>query len=142
MTEVKHHTRNIGVAPRKLRLVVDKVRHMSPEKAIALMPHINKRGALHVEKALKAAVEAAKDLNLNEDTLIIQRIWADEGTAMKRIISRSRGRATGIMKKSSHITIVLKGEDAAAAAPKGATKKRIKATEADLVAATTESEEK
>lgn len=125
MTEVQHHTRNIRVAPRKLRLVVDKVRHLPADKAIALMPLVLKRGSIHVEKALKAAVEAARDQNLNTDTLIVQRIWADEGQAMKRIISRSRGRATGIMKKYSHLTIVLKGDVGGA---KKASPKRIKAT--------------
>jgi large subunit ribosomal protein L22 len=130
MIEVSHHTRNIRVAPRKLRLVVDKVRHMPADKAIALMPLVLKASSVHVEKALKAAVEAAKDKNLNPDTLVIQRIWADEGTAMKRIITRSRGRSTGIMKKFSHLTIVLKGEEGVSA--KKAAPKRIKATQADL----------
>lgn len=131
MTEIQHHTRNIRVAPRKLRMVVDKVRHMPAEKAIATLPLVMKRGSLHVEKALKAAIEAARDKNLNPDTLVVQRIWADEGQALKRIISRGRGRATGIMKKYSHLTIVLKGEEGGSA-KKAA--KRIKATPADLEA--------
>lgn len=130
MNEVQHHTRNIRIAPRKLRLVVDKVRHLPAEKAIALMPLILKRGSIHVEKALKAAVEAARDKNLNPDTLVVQRIWADEGQAMKRVITRSRGRSSGIMKKYSHLTVVLKGEEGASA--KKATK-RIKATPEDAV---------
>jgi large subunit ribosomal protein L22 len=135
MMEVTHHTRNIRVAPRKLRLVVDKFRHLPAEQAVALVPLVLKRGSLHVEKALKAAIEAAKDKNLNPETLVVQRIFADEGAAMKRIISRSRGRATGIMKKHSHLTIVLKGEQGGA--PRKAAK-RIKATD---TAAETETNE-
>jgi large subunit ribosomal protein L22 len=95
-----------------MRLVVDKVRHLSADKALAILPHVPKRGAIHVEKSLKAAIEAAKDQNLSLDTLVIQRIWADEGAAMKRVIGHSRGRMSGIMKKYSHLTIVLKGETA------------------------------
>lgn len=111
MTEVTHYTRNIRIAPRKLRLVVDKVRHLGATRALEMLPLVEKRGALHVGKSLKAAIEAAKDQNLKADTLVVQRIWADEGTALKRIVHHSRGRASGIMKKYSHLTIVLKGEE-------------------------------
>ncbi|HSI20646.1 MAG TPA: 50S ribosomal protein L22 [Verrucomicrobiae bacterium] len=125
MIEIQHTTRSIRVAPRKMRLVVDKVRHLPAKDAMALLPLIPKRGAIHIQKSLKAAIEAAKDKNLNPDTLVIQRIYADEGTALKRIISRSRGRATGIMKKYSHLTIVLKGEEGSSAR---APKRRVQAT--------------
>lgn len=122
MTELSHHTRNIRISPRKLRLVVDKVRHLSAEKALAMLPLVEKGGAIHVQKSLKAAIAAAADKDLSAESLVIQRIWADEGTALKRIITRSRGRSTGIMKKYSHLTIVLKG-DTATRAPKRASKK-------------------
>jgi large subunit ribosomal protein L22 len=115
MTEITHHTRGIRVAPRKLRLVVDKVRHMPAGKALEILPLVPNRGALHVQKALKAAVGAASDKDLAQDSLVIQRIFADEGTAMKRVVRHSRGRAATIMKKYSHLTIVLKGETAVAA---------------------------
>lgn len=113
MTELKHHTRNIRIAPRKLRLVVDQVRHLPANKALDVLPLVTKRGALHVAKSLKAAIAAAKDKDLNLETLVIQRIWADEGMVMKRVISGSRGRANRIMKPHSHLTIVLKGESGA-----------------------------
>jgi large subunit ribosomal protein L22 len=122
MTEITHHTRNIRVAPRKLRLVVDKVRHQRATDALELLPLITKRGALHIRKSLTAAIAAAKDRDLDPSSLIVQRIWADEGPAMKRIVRHSRGRASGIMKKHSHLTIVLKGEGGAKPAKRAAKK--------------------
>ena len=107
--ELKHVTRNIRLAPRKLRLVTEQVKYMPVEKALGVLPLTNKGGALHVHKSLKAAVGAAKDQNFDTDTLIIQRIFVDEGTAIKRMIGHSRGRMAMIMKKYSHLNIVLSG---------------------------------
>jgi large subunit ribosomal protein L22 len=111
MPEITHHTRSIRIAPRKLRLVVDKIRHLPAEEALTILPLITKRGSLPIAKALKAAVEAAKDAHMDPSTLVIQRAWADEGKALKRVIRFSRGRSGMIMKKYSHIGIVLKGEE-------------------------------
>lgn len=108
--ELTHHTRNIRIAPRKLRLVAEQVKHMPVDKALGVLPLVNKGGALHVLKSLKAAVDAAKDKNYNMESLVIQRIFCDEATAMKRMMHHSRGRSSMIMKKYSHLSIVLKGE--------------------------------
>jgi large subunit ribosomal protein L22 len=108
--ELKHFTRDIRIAPRKLRLVTEQVKHMPASKAIGILPLVNKRGALHVHKSLKAAVEAAKDKNYNPETLIIQRISVDEGTALKRAVPHSHGSSWRMMKKFSHLNIVLTGE--------------------------------
>jgi len=110
--ELTHHTRNIRIAPRKLRLVADQVKHMPAEKALAVLPLVNRHGAVHVLKSLKAAVQVAKDQNYSTDSLVIQRIFCDGAAAMKRMQSHSHGRMTGIMKQYSHLSIVLKGEQA------------------------------
>jgi len=111
MPEITHHTRSLRIAPRKLRLIVDKIRHLSTEQALATLPLVAKRGALPVEKAVKAAVEAAKDANMDPATLVIQRAWADEGKALKRMVMHGRGRSSMIMKKYSHLGLVIKGEE-------------------------------
>lgn len=127
--EVQHHTRNIRIAPRKLRLVTDKIRHQKALDALGMLPLVTKRGALSIQKSLKAAVEAAKDQNLSADTLVIQRIWADEGPALKRTHTFSRGRMASMMKKYSHLTIVLKGEEVVSA-PKRSKKEKAAPDEA------------
>ncbi len=140
MPEITHLTRNIRIAPRKLRLVVDKIRHLPTEQALATLPLITKRGSLPIAKAVKAAIEAAKDANLDPATLVIQRAWADEGKALKRVIRLGRGRSSMIMKKYSHIGIVLKGEEKSRAKRVKAAKPAVEPTDVDTTTATGEQE--
>lgn len=114
MTELTHHTRNIRLAPRKVRLVVDKIRHKHAEDAAAILTLVPNRAAVPVRKAVLAAIDAAKAQGMDTKTLIIQRAWADEGAALKRIIPHSRGQAWRIMKKYSHVGLVLKPADESA----------------------------
>lgn len=111
MMEITHHTRSIRIAPRKLRLIVDKIRHLTVDQALATLPLVPNRGANPIYKAIKAAASAASDANLDPTTLVIQRAWADEGPALKRVIRFGRGRSSTIMKKYSHIGLVIKGQE-------------------------------
>jgi len=108
--EITHRTNNLRIAPRKLRLVADKLRHQNTDQALGMLPLVVNKGAGLLEKSLKSAVQVAKDNNLDPSTLVIQRIWCDEGPKLKRMIGHSRGRMSMIMKKFSHVSIVLKGE--------------------------------
>jgi large subunit ribosomal protein L22 len=110
--EVTHHTYNLRIAPRKMRLVIDQVRYMPATKAVALLALVPNRGAGIIRKSLLSAIQVAKDGNLDEASLIVQRTWCDQGTSLKRMVGASRGRMTRIMKKYSHLTIVLKGDTA------------------------------
>ena len=121
--EFTHRTHNIRVAPRKLRLVADQIKHMPASRALGVLPLTNRAAAHHVQKSLAAAVQVAKDNNYDADTLVIQRIFCDEGPAMRRMQSHAKGRMTSFSKQFSHLSIVLKGEQAAK-------KARIKATPA------------
>lgn len=108
--EITHRTNNLRIAPRKLRLVANKVRHQKAERALELLPLVVNRGAGLIQKSLKSAIEVAKDNQLDPASLVIQRVWCDEGRSLKRSIGNSRGRVSSIMKKYSHLSIVLKGE--------------------------------
>ena len=108
--ELQHTTRNIRSTARKLRLITEQIKYMPADKALGVLPLVNKRAAIHVQKALKSAVEAAKDQNFDSQTLKVQRISVDEGSNLKRMIGHSRGRMSMIMKKYSHLNIVLSGE--------------------------------
>lgn len=134
MPEITHLTRSIRIAPRKLRLVVDKIRHLPADKALEMLPFITKRGSLPIAKAVKAAIEAAKDANLDPATLVIQRAWADEGKALKRVIRLGRGRSSMIMKKYSHIGLVLKGEEKTRTKRAKAAKPAVEPTEVEATA--------
>ena len=110
--ELTHRTNNIRIAPRKLRLVADQIKYKSAKQALSVLPLVVNRGALIIAKSLKAAITTAQDQNLDVDSLVIQRIWCDEGMKLKRMIGHSRGRMSKIEKKYSHLSIVLKGDQA------------------------------
>lgn len=118
--EITHKTKNIKIAPRKLRLVTDAIMHQNASVALGNLGVVNKKAAPLVAKSLKSAIQVAKDNNLNSDSLVVQRIFCDEGMKLKRMVGCSRGRMARIMKHYSHLSIVLKGEN------KVAVKKAIK----------------
>lgn len=131
MPEITHHTRSIRIAPRKMRLVIDKIRHQKVEEMLTALPLVNKRGADPIMKALNAAKHAAMDKNLDPATLVIQQAWIDEGPALKRVLRFSRGRSAMIMKKYSHLGLVLKGEEKRAVKRAKAVKEQAKETTAE-----------
>ncbi|MEI6477869.1 MAG: 50S ribosomal protein L22 [bacterium] len=109
--EITHKTKNLRIAPRKLRLVVDKIRHQNAEQAVGILGLVPNRGGELIQKSLKSAIQVAKDKNLDASTLVIQRAYADEGMTLKRLIGHSRGRMSRISKKYSHLSIVLSGTE-------------------------------
>lgn len=131
--EVTHNTNNLAIAPRKMRLVADGMRYKTAAEAIALLPLLPQKAAGLMYKALKSAIVMAKDNDLDVDTLVIQRVWANEGRVLKRSVSHSRGRMAPIMKRASHLSIVLSGQ---LVAKRGASKK-----EAALVQESTPAQE-
>ena len=106
--EVKAVTRYVRIAPRKVRIVTDLVKGKSAEEALTLLKFLPKKAAGLVGKTLQSAVaNAEQNPNIDVDTLYIKRIYVDEGPTMKRWRARAMGRATRLLKRSSHITIIL-----------------------------------
>lgn len=106
--EAKAILRNVRVAPRKTRLVADMVRGMSVSRAIEVLQFTQKKPAGIVSKVISSAVANAQDLHdADVDSLIVESIWVDEGPKLKRFLPRAMGRATKILKKTSHITVVV-----------------------------------
>ena len=106
--EVKAITRYVRIAPRKARLVTELVKGKPVEEALTILRFVPKKAARLVDKTLKSAVaNAEQNPNIDVDTLYIKRIFVDEGPTMKRWRARAMGRATKIIKRTSHITVVL-----------------------------------
>jgi len=106
--EVKAVTRYVRIAPRKVRIVTELVKGKSAEEALTILKFLPKKAARLVSKTLQSAVaNAEQNPNIDVDTLYIKRIYVDGGPSMKRWRARAMGRATRILKRSSHITIVL-----------------------------------
>src|SRR3989344_4498758 len=105
-------TSYIRTSPRKLRLVADAVRHLSPTEALVELKYLNKRAAGPIAKALKQAVaNAVNNFNLPKDELKLKHLIVDEGPTYKRFQPVSRGRAHSILKRTSHIKVVLESAE-------------------------------
>src|SRR5690606_42150382 len=100
-------------APRKVRVVVDLIRGKSVNEALALLKFVPKRASVPVAKVIaSAAANAEHNFNLNKDNLIISKAYVDQGPTLKRYHPRQRGQAFPILKRTSHITVVVKEKEA------------------------------
>lgn len=98
----------IRVPPRKARLVIDEVRGMYATDALAFLRFIPNRAAGYISKVLTSAVaNAANNHNLNPDNLKLVEARVDEGPRIKRVRARAQGRAYRILKRMSHLTVVV-----------------------------------
>ncbi len=98
----------IRISPQKARLVADVVRGMSAAQAITTLRFMPKKGAEILQKIIESAVaNAAQDAATDVDNLYVKKVFVDGGPSLKRIRPRAQGRATGIIKRTSHITVVL-----------------------------------
>ncbi len=105
---IKAKLRYLHIAPRKVRLVADLIRGKEVIDALGALKFISNRSAEPIIKLLKSAIANAKDeFQFNENDLFISKIMVDGGPIQKRWRPRSRGQAFRILKRSSHITIVL-----------------------------------
>lgn len=112
MIEARAIARFVRVAPRKARLVADLIRGREVEKALVEVRFCRKRAARPIEKVLRSAVANAEQKGkVNLKSLRVDRIWVDEGPTLKRYRPRAMGRATMIRKRTSHITVCLRGEE-------------------------------
>lgn len=106
--ESKAIARNIRIAPRKVRLVVDLIRGKKIGEAIAILKHTPKAASPVVEKLLKSAIANAEhNYNMDLETLVVGQVFVDAGPTLKRFRPRAMGRASRIHKRTSHITVVL-----------------------------------
>lgn len=112
MQEVKATARFVRVSPRKARLVVDLIRHMSIADARVQLRYSKKQVSEAVLKVLNSAIANAIHNNgMKEESLKIAAAYVDGGPIMYRYRPRAHGRAFPIRKRTSHITIIVAGEE-------------------------------
>ncbi|VAX37193.1 LSU ribosomal protein L22p (L17e) [hydrothermal vent metagenome] len=95
------------VSPTKVRQVIDLIRGKHVGESAAILMHLNKGCTKMISKILSSAVANAKQQGLFEENLFISRIYSDQGPSWKRFRAAAFGRATRILKKTSHLTIEL-----------------------------------
>ncbi|MCL2812916.1 MAG: 50S ribosomal protein L22 [Clostridia bacterium] len=100
--------RYIRISPRKARLVIDLIRGKGVDAALATLLYTPKAASPVVTKLLNSAIaNAENNLEMDRDDLYVAEVYADPGPTLKRFVARSRGSASPILKRTSHITIVL-----------------------------------
>jgi large subunit ribosomal protein L22 len=106
--EAKALARQIRISPQKARLVADLIRGKNVESALNTLRFMPKKGARILRKIIESALaNASQNEAIDVDTLYIKTIFIDGGPMLKRIMPRAQGRASRILKRSSHITVVL-----------------------------------
>jgi large subunit ribosomal protein L22 len=106
--EVRASAAGLGVSPRKVRLILDRLPGLSVDQALALLRYVQSPHARSVSKVvLSAASNAENNFAMDVDELVIKRAYADEGRTQRRFRARSRGRVSPLLKRSAHVTIIL-----------------------------------
>lgn len=106
--EARAVVKYLRISPRKMRIVINTIRRKPVNQAFTILMGLKKKAARLVEKGLKSAAANAKGKGFEESRLVVSEIKADGGPTMKRFMSRSMGRADQILKRSTHLTVVLR----------------------------------
>ena len=106
MQETAAKLRGARISAQKARLVADQIRGKRVEEALNLLTFSNKKAAAIVKNVLDSAIANAEhNEGADIDELRVSTIYVDEGTSMKRIKPRAKGRADRILKRSCHIIV-------------------------------------
>jgi len=113
--EAKAIEKYIRISPRKVKWVIDIVRKKPVDEAIGILSLTPNRAAVYVKKAIQSAsanaTENFKEYKVAEDDLVIKEIYVTEGPTLKRFKPRARGRADRVLKRTSHITVLVSDEN-------------------------------
>ena len=110
--EARAYLRNVRIAPRKVQIVLNLIRNKSVEVAMATLKNTPKAACEELEKLLKSAVaNAENNYNMDKNNLYVAECFVCPGPTMKRIRPRAQGRAFQVLKRTSHITMVLKEKE-------------------------------
>jgi large subunit ribosomal protein L22 len=107
--EAKAIVRSVRISPRKVQIVLDLIRNQPLDKALAILRATPKAASEILEKQLlSAAANAENNHEMTRGYLYVHQCFVTEGPTMKRMMPRAQGRAFRILKRTSHITVVLR----------------------------------
>src|SRR3990167_3972038 len=109
--EISATAKNIRISPQKVRLLVAQIKKMTPSGAIQILDYVPQKSSLVLKKVIASAIANAKNnYGITDDVLRFQEIQVGKGPMFKRYRAVARGRNHSILKRTSHIKVVLKGE--------------------------------
>ena len=108
ITAARATAKTVRIAPRKVRLVMDLIRGKSVAEAISILKFTPRGASPVIEKVLMSAVANAEhNYDMDVENLVVSQAYVNEGPTMKRFRPRAKGSASPIMRRTSHITIVV-----------------------------------
>lgn len=108
-TEAFAIAKSVRITPRKVRLVINLVRDKDIKVALGILNNVNRAATPVIIKLIKSAVaNAVNNHEMDESKLYIAEIYANDATRLKRFMPRAKGSASGLVKRASHITCVVK----------------------------------
>ena len=106
--DAKATAKTVRVSSRKAKLVLDLIRGKDVKEAAAILQFLPNKAAYETSKVLKSAcANATHNFQMDEDKLYVKECYANEGITLKRYMPRAKGSASPIMKRTSHITVVV-----------------------------------
>lgn len=110
--EAKATAKYVRMSPSKLKPVTDLVRGKDLNEALTILKFTSGKGAELVEKVVQsAAANAENNYDMNPDELYVAEIYANQGPTMKRFRAGAQGRASMILKRTSHIAVTLRSRE-------------------------------
>lgn len=105
---IKAEQKYLRASPQKVKLVVDAIKKLSPVEALEHLPFIRKRAASQIARVIKQAIaNAENNFKLKKENLVFKKILVKKGPTFKRWQAVSRGRAHQILKRTTHLEVVL-----------------------------------
>ena len=109
MSDIHAKINNLSLSAQKVRIIIDMVRGKSANEALEILRFVNKRAALPVQKLVASAVaNAEENFGVSRDDLFVAKITADEAPTRKWRRFGARGRFKPILRRSSHVTVILR----------------------------------
>ena len=104
----KAHAKYVRISSRKVKIVIDLIRGKNVDEAAAILMYTPKAACPVVTKVLNSAIaNAVNNQELNRQNLYVAEVYANPGPTLKRYVARSRGSASPMLKRTSHISVVL-----------------------------------
>ena len=105
--EAKAIARYIRISPRKAQLVARNVNGRAVEEAMNILKFTPNKAAGIIYKVMRSALANAEQAGSDVDALVVREVTVNKGPTLKRFMPRSQGRANTILKRTSHITVIL-----------------------------------
>ncbi len=110
--EAKAHLKYVRISPRKVKIVLDLIRNKDTASAMAILKNTPKAASEYLIKLLKSAVANAEhNFKMDASNLYVSECFVCPGPTLKRVMPRAQGRAFSILKRTSHVTLVVKEKE-------------------------------